>query len=200
MVRTSLSFYPPDLRARPVFFLVPRFPGNVFTAKPPRWDPSPILFFVPDGTDSTGPAFFFEFFSGTPDRADAGAQSGVVATQSGVVGGGLGAGVAASSEKRACGASAAAETAFHRTNLGRLRRACLAELITTSEAQLHEGDRVWGGSVERSCGPMNKNRIERVADRGERAEVALAKQDEPAERAAETAGVSETRDEGSTLN
>lgn len=29
---------------------------------------------------------------------------------------------------------------------------------------------------------------------------ALAKQDEQAERAAETAGVSETRDEGSTLN
>jgi hypothetical protein len=28
-----------------------------------------------------------------------------------------------------------------------------------SEAQLHEGDRVWGGSVERSCGPMDKNRI-----------------------------------------
>src|SRR6266496_5624052 len=38
-----------------------------------------------------------------------------------------------------------------------------------SEAQLHEGDRVWGGSVERSCGPMNKNRIEGVADQGERA-------------------------------
>jgi hypothetical protein len=33
-----------------------------------------------------------------------------------------------------------------------------------SEAQLHEGDRVWEGSVERSCGPMNKNRIEGVAD------------------------------------
>ena len=28
-----------------------------------------------------------------------------------------------------------------------------------SEAQLHEGDRVWGGSVERSREPMNKNRI-----------------------------------------
>src|SRR5664280_1762223 len=38
-----------------------------------------------------------------------------------------------------------------------------------SEAQLHEGDRVWGGSVERSCGPMNKNRIEGGADQGERA-------------------------------
>jgi hypothetical protein len=38
-----------------------------------------------------------------------------------------------------------------------------------SEAQLHEGDRVWEGSVERSCGPMNKNRIEGVADQGERA-------------------------------
>jgi len=33
-----------------------------------------------------------------------------------------------------------------------------------SEAQLHEGDRVWGGSVERSCGPMNKNRIEGAAE------------------------------------
>ena len=38
-----------------------------------------------------------------------------------------------------------------------------------SEAQPHEGDRVWGGSVERSCGPMNKNRIEGVAEQGERA-------------------------------
>jgi len=38
-----------------------------------------------------------------------------------------------------------------------------------SEAQLHEGDRVWGGSAERSCGPMNKNRIEGVAEQGERA-------------------------------
>jgi len=28
-----------------------------------------------------------------------------------------------------------------------------------SEAQLHEGDRVWGGSVERNCEAMNKNRI-----------------------------------------
>ena len=36
-----------------------------------------------------------------------------------------------------------------------------------SEAQLHEGDRVWGGSVERNCGPMNKNRIEGAADQGE---------------------------------
>ena len=39
-----------------------------------------------------------------------------------------------------------------------------------SEAQLHEGDRVWGGSVERSCEPMNKNRIEGVAEQGERAQ------------------------------
>ena len=38
-----------------------------------------------------------------------------------------------------------------------------------SEAQLHEGDRVWGGSVERSCEPMNKNRIEGAATQGERA-------------------------------
>lgn len=28
---------------------------------------------------------------------------------------------------------------------------------------------MWGGSVERSCGPMNKSRIEGVADQGERA-------------------------------
>jgi len=41
------------------------------------------------------------------------------------------------------------------------------ELVRASEAQLHEGDRMWGGSVERNCGPMNKNRIE--ADQGERA-------------------------------
>ena len=38
-----------------------------------------------------------------------------------------------------------------------------------SEAQLHEDDRVWGGSVERSCEPMNKNRIEGAATQGERA-------------------------------
>ncbi len=38
-----------------------------------------------------------------------------------------------------------------------------------SEAQLHEGDRVWGGSVERSGEPMDKNRIEGVAEQGERA-------------------------------
>ncbi|WP_202944893.1 hypothetical protein [Pseudoxanthomonas spadix] len=38
-----------------------------------------------------------------------------------------------------------------------------------SEAQLHEGDRVWEGSVERSCEPMNKNRIEGAAEQGERA-------------------------------
>jgi hypothetical protein len=38
-----------------------------------------------------------------------------------------------------------------------------------SEAQLHEGDRVWGASVERNCGPMNKNRIDGGANQGERA-------------------------------
>ena len=38
-----------------------------------------------------------------------------------------------------------------------------------SEAQLREGDRAWGGSVERNCEPMDKNRIEGVADQGERA-------------------------------
>jgi len=30
-----------------------------------------------------------------------------------------------------------------------------------SEAQLHEGDRVWGGSAERNREPMDKNRIGR---------------------------------------
>ena len=38
-----------------------------------------------------------------------------------------------------------------------------------SEAQLREGDRPWGGSVERSCDPMNKNRIEGAGEQGERA-------------------------------
>ena len=38
-----------------------------------------------------------------------------------------------------------------------------------SEAQLHKGDQVWGGSVERSCEPMNKNRIQGAAEQGERA-------------------------------
>jgi hypothetical protein len=38
-----------------------------------------------------------------------------------------------------------------------------------SEAHLHEGDRLWGGSVERNCEPMDKNRIEGVAEQGERA-------------------------------
>ena len=38
-----------------------------------------------------------------------------------------------------------------------------------SEAQLRKGDRPWGGSVERNREPMNKNRIEGVADQGERA-------------------------------
>jgi len=42
-------------------------------------------------------------------------------------------------------------------------------LITVNEAkrQLHEGNRVWGGSVERNSEPMNKNRIEGVAEQGE---------------------------------
>ena len=43
------------------------------------------------------------------------------------------------------------------------------QLIAASEAQLHMGDRVWGGSVERSCEPMNKSRIEGAAEQGERA-------------------------------
>lgn len=38
-----------------------------------------------------------------------------------------------------------------------------------SEAQLREGDRAWGGSVERNCEPMDKNRIQGAAERGERA-------------------------------
>ena len=38
-----------------------------------------------------------------------------------------------------------------------------------SEAQLHEGDRMWEGSVERNCEPMDKNRIQGGAEQGERA-------------------------------
>jgi len=38
-----------------------------------------------------------------------------------------------------------------------------------SETQLRKGDRPWGGSVERTCEPMNKNRIEGDVDQGERA-------------------------------
>jgi hypothetical protein len=38
-----------------------------------------------------------------------------------------------------------------------------------SELQLRKGDRPWGGSRERDRGPMNKNRIEGGAERGERA-------------------------------
>jgi hypothetical protein len=36
-----------------------------------------------------------------------------------------------------------------------------------SDAQLHVGDRVRGGSAARSCEPMNKIRIEGVAEQGE---------------------------------
>jgi hypothetical protein len=36
------------------------------------------------------------------------------------------------------------------------------------EARLHEGDRVWGGSVERNFGPMDKNRVKGGADQRER--------------------------------
>ena len=45
------------------------------------------------------------------------------------------------------------------------------KLVTAerSEAQLRKGDRPWEGSVDRSCGPMDKNRIRGVADQGERA-------------------------------
>jgi hypothetical protein len=38
-----------------------------------------------------------------------------------------------------------------------------------SEAQLREGDRSWGGSVERNRKPMDKNRIRGDAEQGERA-------------------------------
>ena len=47
------------------------------------------------------------------------------------------------------------------------------ELVTASEAQLHEGDRMWGGSVYRNCVPMNKNRIEGVSDQSERQSEAI---------------------------
>ena len=38
-----------------------------------------------------------------------------------------------------------------------------------SEGQLREGDRAWGGSVERKREPMYKNRIEGATDQGEQA-------------------------------
>jgi len=38
-----------------------------------------------------------------------------------------------------------------------------------SEAQLRKGDRPWGGSVDRNCEPMDKNRIRGAAKQGERA-------------------------------
>ena len=38
-----------------------------------------------------------------------------------------------------------------------------------SEAQLREGDRTWGGSVERTCGPTYGKRIRGEAECGERA-------------------------------
>jgi len=46
---------------------------------------------------------------------------------------------------------------------------CLFTLSERSEAQLREGDRAWGGSVERNREPMDKNRIGGVAAQGERA-------------------------------
>ena len=45
-----------------------------------------------------------------------------------------------------------------------------------SEAQLHEGDRVWEGSVERNCEPRDTNRIEGVAEQGERVMALLQRQ------------------------
>ena len=41
------------------------------------------------------------------------------------------------------------------------------KLTTASEAQLHKDDRVWEGSVERNCEPMDKNRIRGIPDQGE---------------------------------
>ena len=38
-----------------------------------------------------------------------------------------------------------------------------------SEAQLREGDRAWGGSVERTCGPTYRKRMTGEAERGKRA-------------------------------
>ena len=38
-----------------------------------------------------------------------------------------------------------------------------------SEGQLREGDRAWGGSVERNREPMDKNQIQGDADQGEQA-------------------------------
>ncbi|RYD54274.1 MAG: hypothetical protein EOP83_22285 [Verrucomicrobiaceae bacterium] len=38
-----------------------------------------------------------------------------------------------------------------------------------SEAQLQKGDRLWGGSAERNCEPMDKNRIQGAAEQDERA-------------------------------
>ena len=36
-----------------------------------------------------------------------------------------------------------------------------------SEAQLHKGDQVWGGSAQRKREPMNKNQIRGTASQGE---------------------------------
>jgi hypothetical protein len=44
-----------------------------------------------------------------------------------------------------------------------------ADRSERSEAQLRKGDRLWGGSVERNCEPMYKNRIEGATEQGERA-------------------------------
>ena len=41
--------------------------------------------------------------------------------------------------------------------------------VTSSSDYAWEGDRSWGGSVERSCELMNKNRIEGASKQGERA-------------------------------
>lgn len=46
---------------------------------------------------------------------------------------------------------------------------CVSDHRDRSEAQLREGDRAWEGSVKRSDGPTNRNRIEGDAERGERA-------------------------------
>lgn len=43
-----------------------------------------------------------------------------------------------------------------------------------SEAPLHEGDRLWRGSVERNCEPIDKNRMEGVAEQGEAVQLSEA--------------------------
>ena len=55
-----------------------------------------------------------------------------------------------------------------------VRVLCRVGHSEASEAQLRKGDRAWGGSVERTHEPMNKNRIRGAAEQGERATVCEA--------------------------